>query len=497
MGNKILEIKNISKSFGGVKALQNVSFSCNAGEVHVIMGENGAGKSTLLKILSGLFKADSGEIYLNGKLLDFKSPRDAQKMGIAMVYQELTVLPDLTVGQNIFLNDEPLMSLGTIDRKKIKLQTVEIAKKYNIDINPDDYVGDLPIAERQMVEILKILVRDPDIVIFDEPTSSLAGEEVEKLYKIIRILVERNKTVIFISHRLEEIIHIGDRATVLKDGQFIDTVNIKDISQEDIVKLMIGRSLQSLFPPKEENSSGDVIFEVKDLNIAKTIHDISFCVKKKEIIGIAGLQGHGQTQLLNAIAGILPVNSGKIYLDSKNIHIRNPRDAINAGIVLIPEDRKTLGLLLTLSIKDNIASSSLHFRSKLGFIKRKEESALVKDIINKLSIKTPGSEQRVINLSGGNQQKVVLGKGFAVKPKVILFNEPTRGVDVGTKQEIYRIIREMADSGMTVILYSSDLMEVIGISDRVLVMYEGHIKAEINGKEITEENIMRAAVGIG
>jgi inositol transport system ATP-binding protein len=496
MEEPILEMKNICKNFGGVKALQDVSFSCKRGEVYILVGENGAGKSTILKILSGLYKADSGSIFIKGKPVYFKSPQDSQNSGVAMVYQELTVLPQMTVAQNIFLNNEPLKLWGTINNKDVNKRAEELIKKYNIEINPDDLVGELPIAKQQMVEILKILVRNPEIIILDEPTSSLAREEVSKLYDIIEMLCKAGKTIIFISHRLEEIFHIGNRATVLKDGHFVATVNMKDLNQEELIKLMVGRPLQSIFPPKNEKLSTEKVFQVINLNLEKKLHNISFSVNKGEVLGIAGLQGHGQTELLNCLAGIINRDSGKVFINSKEVKVKNPIQAIYSGIALIPEDRKTQGLLLKLSVRENISLASLHLRQIFGFINIKQENKFINEVIKQLSIKTPSSEIQVNNLSGGNQQKIVLGRGISINPKVLLFNEPTRGIDVETKQEFYKLMRNFANQGVIVIMYSSDLMEVVGMSDKVIVMYEGTISAEIEKNDINEESIMRGAVGI-
>ena len=496
MKNNILELKNISKHFAGVKALQDVSFSCTAGEVHVLVGENGAGKSTLLKIISGLHKPDSGEIYFKGKKMNFKSPQDAQENGIAMVYQELTVLPEMTVAQNIFLNDEMRNSLGIIKDKTIRKKVFELAQQYEIEVDPDELVRNLPIAKRQMVEILKVLVRDPELIIFDEPTSSLAREETDKLFRIICSLTQRGKTIIFISHRMEEIFNIGGRATVLKDGRFVATVDISETNQDEIIKLMVGRPLQNIFPPKLEERSTEKVFEVKNINVNKKLYDISFDVRKGEVLGIAGLQGHGQTELLDVLAGMHPKDTGKVFLNTVEINYKKSIQAIKAGIALVPEDRKTKGLLLTLSVKENIILGSLHLHHNAGFINEKKTKTIVDDMVKRLAIKTPSMSQFVCNLSGGNQQKVVLGKCLSIKPSVLLFNEPTRGIDVNTKQEFYRLMRNLAKDGVAVIMYSSDLMEVVGISDRVLVMYEGRISAEIDRDEISEESIMRGAVGM-
>ena len=494
--NVILEMTHISRSFGGVQALRDVNFSCKKGSVHALVGENGAGKSTLLKILSGELKADSGSIVIDGKPVHFKGPRDAQKLGIAMVHQELKQLPEMTVAQNIFLNNEPRGFLHLINEKAYNLKTAEMARQYDIQINPDDLVGDLPIAQQQMVEILKLLSKDPEIVILDEPTSSLAKEEVEKLYSIIKKMTEAGKTVIFISHRLEEIFRICDEATVFKDGNFIKTVAINEIDQDELVRLMVGRPLLSMFPPKAKEPGGE-IFSVENLCIQGRLKNISFNVRKGEVLGIAGLQGHGQTQLLNCIAGILPVEKGRIRIGGREISVPNPIQAIKQGIALVPEDRKTQGLCLSLSLRENIAVSSMKARSRFGFIKKRLEAGFVKGFIDRLSIKARNAEVDAGTLSGGNQQKVVLGKGLGIQPRLLLFNEPTRGVDVETKAEFYKLIRQLSGEGIAVIMYSSDLVELCGMSDKVAVMYEGEISAVIESADINEENIMRAASGIG
>ena len=494
--NLVLEMKNISKSFPGVKALKDVNFSCKKGSVHALVGENGAGKSTLLKILSGELEADSGSIFIDGKSVHFKNPRDAQKLGIAMVHQELKLLPELSIGQNMFLNNEPRNFLRFIDKKKIYDDTKKMMDEYDMHLDPDDLVKDLSIAQKQMVEILKLLSASPEIIILDEPTSSLAQEEVEKLYSIIRRLTKGGKTVIFISHRLEEIFHICSEATVFKDGNFVKDVNIAEIDQDELIRLMVGRPLISLFPPKAKDVSSNANFEVSNLSLAGKLKDISFSIKKNEVLGIAGLEGHGQTELLNCIAGVDARDSGKIFIQSKEVFAHSPIQAINEGIVLVPEDRKTQGLFLPLSVRENLAASSLNLRSILGFMRKNKEIDFAKEFIKKLSIKAYNSDIQVGTLSGGNQQKVVLGKGLAVNPKVLLFNEPTRGIDVETKAEFYKLIRGLSSEGLTVILYSSDLVELCGISDKVVVMYEGKVSAIIESKDISEENIMRAATGI-
>jgi len=492
----ILEMKKINKRFGGIQALQDVDFSCFKGEVHALVGENGAGKSTLLKILAGLYQKDSGTISFNGKVVEFKNPQEAQRAGIAMVYQELTLFPDMTVAENIFLNQEPCNRWGLINQSEIKSRVTELITKYNIDLNPDDLVGYLPIAKQQMVEILKILAREPELIIFDEPTSALAKEEVHKLYEIINTLKENQKTIIFISHRFEEVFAIADRITVFKDGKFVATVLTRETNQDMLIRLMVGRPLKDIFPEKNNRGTEKVIFEVKNLNVAKKLHNISFQIKEGEILGIAGLQGHGQTELLKALAGILPKETGEIFINSEPVSVKTPIGAIHSGIALVPEDRKTQGLLLNLTVRENIALKSLYLRKIFNFILLNKEREFVNKFIKDLSIKTPSCEQQTVNLSGGNQQKVVLAKELGIKPRVILFNEPTRGIDVATKQELYYLMRQLANEGSIVIMVSSDLMEVIGMSDKVLVMYEGKISAELTKENISEENIMRGAVGI-
>ncbi|NMA01379.1 MAG: sugar ABC transporter ATP-binding protein [Clostridia bacterium] len=492
----ILEMKKINKRFGGIQALQDVDFSCFKGEVHALVGENGAGKSTLLKILAGLYQKDSGAISFNGKAVEFKNPQEAQRAGIAMVYQELTLFPDMTVAENIFLNQEPCNRWGLINQSEIKRRVTELITKYNIDLNPDDLVGYLPIAKQQMVEILKILAREPELIIFDEPTSALAKEEVHKLYEIINALKKNEKTIIFISHRFEEVFAIADRITVFKDGKFVATVLTRETNQDMLIRLMVGRPLKDIFPKKLVQATKKIIFEVKNLNVKGKLSDISFQIREGEVLGIAGLQGHGQTELLKALAGILPKDSGDFFIKSKPVSIRNPIDAIQAGIAFVPEDRKTQGLLLNLTVRENIALKSLYLRQILNFILLDKEREFVNRLIKELSIKAHSCEQQTVNLSGGNQQKVVLAKELGIKPRVILFNEPTRGIDVETKQELYYLMRQLANEGSIVIMVSSDLMEIIGMSDKVLVMYEGKISAELTKENISEENIMRGAVGI-
>ena len=495
----ILEMRKISKSFPGVRALDAVDFSCLPGEVHVLIGENGAGKSTLLKILTGMHQKDSGEILLHGKPQHFKDTMDAKRAGIAMVYQELSIIPSPTVAQNIYLSSETKTGMArfgytrdTAMRKAVK----QLAARYQIDIDPYAMAGSLPVAKQQMAEILKVMIRDPEIIILDEPTSAIAREEVDKLYEIVMHLKQEGKTVIFISHRMEEIFRFGDRATVLKDGQLVGTVNLDEIDETELVKMMVGREISDIFTPKEPLSREKTIFSVRNLSYGDVVRDVSFSVYEGEILGIAGLQGHGQPELLSSIAGVLHA-SGTMELHGKEIKVSSPSEGIAAGIGYIPGDRKKQGLLLDASVRNNLALSSLGLRQKvLGIIDRKAESGFVQHTIEQLKIKTPSPEQLVVRLSGGNQQKTVLGKSIAVQPKVLLFDEPTRGIDVATKQEFYRMMRAFAKRGVAVIMYSSDLLEIVGLADRVLAMYEGRVVSEIRDDAITEESVMLASVGI-
>ncbi len=497
MAETILKMEHISKTFGGVQALNDVSFECVKGEVHVLAGENGAGKSTILKVLSGIHQIDSGTITLHGKPVKFRTPMDSQRNGIAMVYQELTLIQELTVAENIFLNIESTgKGLHVIDKKSQMKQLQSCMDAYGIHIDPGAIVARLPVAQQQLVEILKILVRKPEIIILDEPTSSLAKKEVETLYEVIHTLIRKGKTVIFISHRMEEVFTIGDRVTVLKDGCCIGTRQISDINTDELIRMMVGRTLQNIFPPHSEEKSDENIFEVKNVRVERKGDPINFSIRKGEILGIAGLQGQGQTELLNAISGIQPLYGGAVYINGRLCRIKNCRQAIKEGIALIPGDRKQEGLFLNLSIRHNLSLVSLNKLTRIGLISHRREKAFVQDTKEKMHIKMADMDAEVSSLSGGNQQKVVLGKELAIQPAVLLFNEPTRGIDVEAKREFYNIMRHLSDEGAAVVMSSSDLMEVIGVSDRVLVMYENSVSAILSGSQITEENIMRCAMGL-
>lgn len=496
----ILKLQNICKSFPGVKALDDVSIEAYPGEVLVLQGENGAGKSTLLKILTGFYHADSGTVLFNDQKMNFKNTRKASDAGFEMVYQELTLMPDLTVAQNVFLNYENIVEgavskAGLIRDRVLNEKFNVLSKKYGVDINPQELVSRLSITEQQMVEILKAVAKDPKVLILDEPTSALTKSEVDILYNIVSQLKKENKIIFFISHRMDDVFRFGDRIAIMKDGKLVDVVKKADVTENDIIERMVGREIKEIFPAKRASEDQQVVFEVEHLNINNFVSDISFFVKKGEILGIASLQGQGQTTLLRALSGVIRYRSGGIRLNGEEIKIKSVKKAIADGIIYIPEDRKVQGVFLTLSVKENIAASSLKRRQKLGFVSRVKEKRMVEESIARFGIKTPDQEQYVGNLSGGNQQKVVLGRCCAIEPKVLLFNEPTRGIDVDSKQEIYTLMRNYADNGTTVIMYSSDMLEVIGLCDRVITIYEGKVSDMFEASTMTEENILCGIVG--
>lgn len=494
-----LEMKEIDKSFTGVHALNKVSFCCYPGTVHVLQGENGAGKSTLLKIISGLYQADSGEMYLNGERVNFRHPMDSRRMGIAMVYQEMTILPHLTVAQNIFLNQEERLggrAHGLLDEYALVEKTRALAGKYGIEIDPYATAGDIPIAQQQIVEILKALASDPQILILDEPTSTLTRTEVDKLYSIVNELKQQGRTILFISHRMEEVLRFGDDMTVLKDGCLVGTVKVKDVTEDDIITMMVGRKLEDIFPPKPQMSFDEVVFRAENIADHTKVHGVTLEIRKGEVLGFSALDGQGQTELMQILSGNRSHAKGRMFLNEKEIKYKSPRAALKQGVGYVPEDRKWQALCLQLSVRENVALASMNLRQKLGFVLRRKELETVNAQVRNMNIRTPSVIQLVGNLSGGNQQKVSVGKSLAAEPKVLFLNEPTRGIDVEAKQEIYRLIRKLADEGVAVAVYSSDLMEVIGLSDRVLTIYEGRITAELTGDDINEESIMAGAMNL-
>lgn len=490
----ILKLENITKKFPGVVALNNIHLGLMKGEVHVLLGENGAGKSTLVKVLSGAYSKDSGEIYLNDVKIQIKNPKHAQLLGIGIIYQELNLIPHLTVAENIFLGREYLNSFGFINSKKIYEETKKLLCELNVDINPDSLVSTLGTAQQQMVEIARALSLNSQILIMDEPTSSLTKNEIHELFHSIRKLKQKGVAIIYISHRLEEIFEIGDRVTVLRDGNYISTKLIDETDQNDLVKMMVNRDLKEHYPIRKA-SAGKELLRIKSLSTQDLLKNISFKLNAGEILGIYGLLGSGRTELARVIFGADAYETGDIYLKKKPIKINSPGKAIKEGIGFLTEDRKTQGLILDLCIKENISITTLNELSKFGFIDGKNEEQVSDKYISDLKIKTTGSNQNVRFLSGGNQQKVVFAKWLNSGANIYIFDEPTRGIDVGAKQEIYELMNKLTENGAGIIMISSELPEILGMSDRVLVMHNGEISADLENKSLTQEELLNFAVG--
>lgn len=486
-----ISMSGINKTFGKAQVLTDAKFDLRDGEVHALMGENGAGKSTLMKILTGVYKRDAGTILVDDKEVDFHHPREAERCGIIFIHQELNVLRDLTVEENIFLGKE-ITKRGILDKKKMREETEEVLNSLSIYIDPNETLSHLSIGKQQMVEIAKALHNDVKVLIMDEPTSALTLQETEILFNIVRNLKKKGVSVVYISHRMEEIFKICDRVTVLRDGKYVDTKNITDTNMDDLVRMMIGRDIGDRYP-KRDSVKGKEILRAEHLIMKKFVKDVSFAVHEGEILGVAGLVGAGRSKTMHAIYGSMKRDKGDIYIDGKKVDIKNPRDAIKNGIAFITEDRKTEGLLLPFSIKQNISVANLPKISKKKVINKKYEKELSKKEVKDFNIKTTSIDQSVDALSGGNQQKVVFAKWVATDPKILILDEPTRGVDIGAKKEIYDIMNELSKKGVAIIMISSELPEVIGMSDRVMVMHEGKNVGIIEGSDINEETIMNLA----
>ena len=494
-----LELKGICKSFPGVKALDNVQLSVRPGTVHALMGENGAGKSTLMKCLFGIYKMDAGEIYLDGEKIEVKDPDDAMNKGIAMVHQELQPVLARSVGENLFLGRFPTKNYGplkVIDHKKMYEDTKMWLDEVGMDFDPKAQLGSLSIGQMQSVEIAKAVSHQAKVVIFDEPTSSLSDKEVDALFRIMNDLRDKGVAMIYISHKMDEIKRIADDITVMRDGGYVGTWPAAEMTTEQIIAKMVGRELTNVYPPKK-NEIGDVILEVKDLCSIheKSFQHISFKLRKGEILGFGGLVGAQRTELMEGIFGIRGVASGEIYIHGKKVNIKHPIDAMNAGIGLITEDRRGNGIFGCLSIKDNVGVSVYNKYLKAGFVlNHKEINKVVDESIEKLRIKTPSMKEHIANLSGGNQQKVIVSRWLANDPDVLIMDEPTRGIDVGAKHEIYEIMVDLAKQGKAIIMISSEMAELLGMSDRVCVMCNGRLTGEITEKdEMTQANVMQFA----
>lgn len=492
MQEYIVELQHINKAFPGVRALDDVSFYLKSGEVMALLGENGAGKSTLMKILSGVYTRDNGEIRIFGKRVDELTPKKAQEIGVAIIHQELNLCMHLTVAENIFLAREIIHS-GILSDREMNKQAKVFLNKLNIDIQPDTIVGDLPMSKQQMVEIAKALSINAKILIMDEPTSALTSKEIDDLFVIIRKLKDEGCGIVYISHRLEELQHIVDRVTIMRDGRYITTMNYTDTNLQEIISYMVGREIKEKFP-RVACKRGNKILEVKNLKAGRLVRDISFNLYEGEIVGMAGLMGAGRTETTRAIFGVDPKESGEIILDGKSLAINKPVDAIKAGIVLVPEDRKKDGLCTKLSIRYNITLPNLDILCKsIGVVDRKREKKMVDKSISDLRIKLPNAEVNADNLSGGNQQKVVVSKWLARNSRVVIFDEPTRGIDVAAKVEIYNLMNDLKLRGIGVLFVSSEMQEVLGISDRIIVMCDGKITGELYAEDASQNIILEYA----
>ena len=489
-----VEMRGINKSFGTNQVLKDAGFYLADGEIHALMGENGAGKSTLMKILTGVYTKDAGTVLVDSQEVNYKNPQEAEKAGIVFIYQEINSLFDLTVEENLFMGKEITKKFGICDKKAMRAQAQEIMDRMGVNIPVDAVMGDLSVGQQQMVEICKALMVDAKVLIMDEPTAALTQSETENLFKVVNSLREKGVSIVYISHRMEEIFELCDRITILRDGTYIDTRYIKDITMDDIVQMMIGREIGERYPARHVQIGGEVI-RVEGLTHQKLFRDVSFSVRAGEVLGVSGLMGAGRTEIMQAIFGNLPIVSGKIFIEGKEVSIHNPRQAIAAGIGFITEDRKTEGLLLEKSIAENIELANLGKVSKKSVLSKSKGAELVKRGIEEFRIRCFGPEHECGNLSGGNQQKVVLAKWIYTDPKILILDEPTRGVDIGAKKEIYNVINDLAAQGVAVIMVSSELPEVLGMSDRVMVVHEGHVTGIIDGAAADQAKVMTLATG--
>lgn len=495
MGDVILTMKGIDKSFPGVHALDHVDLEVRKGEVHALMGENGAGKSTLMKVLTGIYTKDEGTITYEGKEVEFSNPREAQDAGIVIVHQELNMMGHLTVAQNIFIGRE-IMNGKLIDDRKMNEEAKKLFDQLGIDIDPKETMSRLTVGKQQMCEIAKAISHEARVIIFDEPSAALTEAEIEELFKIIRDLREKQMGIVYISHRMDEIKVITDRVTVMRDGGYVGTLITKDSTKDDIINMMVGRVIYE--DPKTESAvpkDAPVVLKVEHLNAGRMVRDVSFELRKGEILGFSGLMGAGRTETARALFGADPKESGDVYVNGQKVEIKTPQDAVKCGIGYLSEDRKRYGIVVAKTIAENSTMASLENFMKGAFIDKKKENQVAQQYVETLKTKTPGVEQLVVNLSGGNQQKVVIGKWLFTESDVLIFDEPTRGIDVGAREEIYHIIDNLAKEGAAILVISSDLPEVLTISDRIYVMREGRIAGEINYEDASQELIMSYASG--
>jgi len=491
----LLELRGISKSYGGVHALADVSLTIERGKVHALVGENGAGKSTLVKILTGVVHPNDGQVLAEGEPQRVGDPQSAQRLGIVAMYQEPTVFPDLTVAENVFAGRHPRGALGTVDWKRMRSSVAEVLDELGVDFGPDTPVRGLGVADRQLLEIAKALSSSARLLIMDEPTAALSPHEVEQLFATVRGLRERGVAIVFISHRLEEVTLISDTVTVLRDGRHIATRPAAELPQAEIVRLMVGRSLDALFP-KEEAEIGEVVLRAEHLTRRGFFSDVSFELRRGEIVGLAGFVGSGRTEVARAMFGIDRLDGGEIWIGGRRFRARSPRAALRRGLAYLPEDRLQQGLVQSMSVATNASMAVLPELTPGGLLRPRRERALARRFMDELRIKATSPTQVVRSLSGGNQQKVVLSKWLAAEPGILILDEPTHGVDVATKADVHRTISHLAAGGLTILLISSELLEVIGMSDRILVMREGRLVREVSRADATEERIIQAAAGL-
>lgn len=497
----LLTATGISKSFPGVRALHNAQITVESGKLNAVLGENGAGKSTLMNILAGVFPADAGEIRINGELVHFANPRESTAAGISIIHQELNLVPHLSVAENIFLGREPVTPLGLVDRKTMCRDTAKLLQRLGLDVDPRTPVYKLRVGAQQLVEIAKALSTDARVLIMDEPTSAISEQEVAALFRIIGELKRDGVGIIYITHKFDELPQIADDVTILRDGEFITAAPFASLTNDEMVRLMVGRELAELFP-KSTNTPGAEVLRVEGLSLADwqrpgryLVQDVSLNVCRGEVLGIFGLMGAGRTELLHALFGLHPhATTGKVFVDGTEIMVDSPAAAIAAGLALAPEDRKQEGLVLPLSVAANVSMSALEKTKSWGFLSPSKEQQLAGNYATRLNVKTPHLRQLVRNLSGGNQQKVVLSKWLATNPKVLLLDEPTRGIDINSKREIYALIDELARQGLGVVMVSSEMPEILAISDRIVVLSEGRQTAELSRAQATEEQLLKAAL---
>ena len=493
MGEVILTMKDIDKSFPGVHALDHVNFEVKRGEVHALMGENGAGKSTLMKVLTGIYQKDSGSITYKGKETEFHNTREAQDAGVVIVHQELNMVGDLTVAQNIFIGREPKKGFSIDDKKMIE-DSKKLFQELNIEINPKEKMNNLTVGKQQMCEIAKAISHKAEVIIFDEPSAALTEKEIADLFEIIRDLRKKGLGIVYISHRMDEIKTITDRVTVMRDGGYVGTLITKDSTKEDIINMMVGRVIYE--DPKQESAvpaDAPVVLKVEHLNAGKMVQDVSFELHKGEILGFSGLMGAGRTETARALFGADPIDSGDIYINGKKVTIKSPQDAVKYGIGYLSEDRKRYGIVVQKSVAENTTMATLEKFMSGPFINKKKENKIAQEYVEQLATKTPGTDQLVVNLSGGNQQKVVIAKWLTRDCDILIFDEPTRGIDVGAKNEIYKLMNQLAAEGKAIIMISSEMTEILRMSDRIVVMCEGKKTGELDISEATQENIMNMA----